>query len=53
MLHAIGDEAEGKDTIETFINIVLEKCRAGFYPYENLSLDAIAVDFKDRWQYKK
>ncbi|CAG5121162.1 unnamed protein product [Candidula unifasciata] len=53
MLHAAGDEAEGKDKIEPFINLVLEKCRAAFYPYENLSLDEMVIGFKGRWQYKQ
>ena len=53
MLHAGDEEAEGKDKIEPFMNLLLTKFRAAFYPFRELSIDEMVIGFKGRWQYKQ
>ena len=54
MLHAVfvKDEIEKKDKIEPFLNIVLNKFQAAFYPGQNLLLDEMVVKWKGRSRYR-
>ena len=54
MLHAayVDDEREKKDKIEPFLNLLLHKFQAAFYPDKNLSLDEMVVKWKGRSRYR-
>ncbi|GFO29853.1 PiggyBac transposable element-derived protein 4 [Plakobranchus ocellatus] len=53
MLHAGNTQAEGKEKIVPFINLLLQKFRSAFYPYQRLSLDEMIIGFKGRWAFKR
>ncbi|XP_005091357.1 piggyBac transposable element-derived protein 4 [Aplysia californica] len=53
MLHAGDKDAEGKDKIEPFMNLLLGKFRGAFYPFQELSIDEMVIGFKGRWQFKQ
>lgn len=54
MLHAsnVDDEKEKKDKIEPFLNNLLKRFQAAYYPSQNLSLDEMVVKWKGRSKYK-
>ncbi|GFO24185.1 PiggyBac transposable element-derived protein 4 [Plakobranchus ocellatus] len=46
MLHAGNAQAQGKEKIEPFINLLLQKFRSAFYLYQRFSLDEMIIGFK-------
>ena len=51
MLHCSEADSEGKEKVEPFINLLLERFRAAYYPEQNLALDEIVVGWNGRWKY--
>ena len=53
MLHVSNVDSLGKEKIEPFVNMVLERFQMAYYPYQNLSIDEMVIGYKGRWQYKQ
>jgi hypothetical protein len=53
MMHASEIEAEAKNKIEPFMNKLIEKFQAAFYPYMNVAIDEMVIRWKGRWKYKQ
>lgn len=53
MLHASNVDSVSKEKIEPFLNNLLEKFQAAFYPFENMSIDEMVIGWKGRWKYKQ
>ena len=46
-------DAVSKAKVEPFVDSLLLKFRAAFYPYKNLSLDEMVIGWSGRWRYKQ
>ncbi|GFR57507.1 PiggyBac transposable element-derived protein 4 [Elysia marginata] len=53
MLHCGGENSEGKEKIEPFVNSLIEKYQAAFYPFQNVSIDEMVIGWKGRWKHKQ
>jgi len=53
MLHVCQPDAQGKAKIEPFMDKLLEKFQAAFYPYEDLSVDEMVIGFKGRFKHRQ
>ncbi|RUS72539.1 hypothetical protein EGW08_019706 [Elysia chlorotica] len=49
ILHVGESDAEGKDKIEPFINLLVTKFNAAFTPFQYVSIDEMVVGFKGRF----
>ena len=53
MLHASETGSESKAKIEPFMNELIGKFQAAFYPFENVAIDEMVIRWKGRWKYKQ
>ena len=54
MLHVSdNDEKKAKDKIEPFMNKLIHQFQAAFYPFQDVSIDEMVINFKDRWKNKQ
>lgn len=53
MLHVGEPDAEGKNKIEPFVNMLITKFNAVFTPFSSVSIDEMIIGWKGRWQYKQ
>ncbi|KAI8794715.1 piggyBac transposable element-derived protein 4 [Biomphalaria glabrata] len=53
MLHCGEPDAEGKNKIEPFANLLIDNYNTVYTPFQNVAIDEMIVGFKGRWLYKQ
>ena len=54
MLHVSdNDEKKAKDKIEPFMNKLIHQFQVAFFPFQDVSIDEMVINFKDRWKNKQ
>ena len=53
MMHAGEVESKGKYKIEPFLNMLITEFQGAFYPYQDLSIDEMVIQYQGRWKNKQ
>lgn len=53
MMHAGKVESQGKSKIEPFLNMLITEFQGAFYPYQDLSIDEMVIQYQGRWKSKQ
>ena len=54
MLHAGGiDENNTQEKIKPFLNKLVANFQAAYYPYQDVSIDEMVIQWRGHWKYKQ
>lgn len=52
MMHAGDAESEGNN-YKKYLNSLIAKLQAEFYPFQDLAIDEMVIDYKGHWKHKQ